>query len=176
MGTLVDPAVLASKCCVVSDSVYLRASCECHRLTSTFFQALPNGAEVIEISPWGESGWTETQKVTAHLPDGDEVDYFLKSCDNDVAGPMFKGEFHSLGRLHELLPEACPKPVSWGEYQDAPGTFFVIMEFLYLQRLNPERIEADEIAGMIARVHLATIGTSPQGGFGFEVPTASSSP
>ncbi len=123
--------------------------------------------------PWGTSGWTDTQRVTTEVDgadggEADVVEYFLKSCSEEVAQAMFKGEFTALNTLHELMPESCPKPFGWGEYVSSPGTFFILMEFLYL---IPKEPSASKIAHMIADVHRATAGKSPDKQFGFYVPT-----
>ncbi|KAH8891098.1 hypothetical protein GQ53DRAFT_746716 [Thozetella sp. PMI_491] len=81
---------------------------------------------------------------------------------------MFAGEFASLSTMHALMPQSCPCPRGWGEYRTSPGTYFVVMDFLYLitELPAPERI-----SGLIAGLHKTTAGTSPNNMFGFHVPT-----
>lgn len=37
---------------------------------------------------------------------------------------MMRGEFESLGAIHSVVPGFCPKPVCWGAFRAAPGSFF----------------------------------------------------
>ncbi|KAG8158033.1 hypothetical protein KVR01_012305 [Diaporthe batatas] len=66
---------------------------------------------------------------------------------------MFEGEFTSLARLYELVPSSCPKPYGWGEYENSPGSYFIIMDFLYL---IPELPEESKISQLIAKIHQVT--------------------
>ncbi|KAI7773484.1 hypothetical protein LA080_010574 [Diaporthe eres] len=82
---------------------------------------------------------------------------------------MFAGEFTSLDRLHSLVPSSCPKPYGWGEYETNPGSYFIIMDFLYL---IPELPEESKISHLISKIHQTTAGTSLEGKkFGFYLPT-----
>lgn len=123
---------------------------------------------MISAVPWGSSGWTRTTRITTCLADETEQDFFLKDCDAEVSHDMFKGEFHSLQTMHKWLPEASPKPHGWGQYDESPETYFVVMEFLFLV---PEMPSPSKITDLIVSFHKATMGTSPDNKFGFVVPT-----
>lgn len=81
---------------------------------------------------------------------------------------MFRGEFYSLETMHNLMPESCPKPVGWGQYDESPDTYFLIMDFLYLILKHPD---PERITELLANLHKTTAGTSPDNKFGFHVPT-----
>lgn len=82
---------------------------------------------------------------------------------------MFKGEFASLDRLHSLVPSSCPKPHGWGECETESGTYFIIVDFLYLTSELPDE---SKICGLISQIHQSTAGTSLGGKkFGFNLPT-----
>lgn len=80
---------------------------------------------------------------------------------------MCEGEFRSLDTMYKLMPESCPRPVGYGEFQATPGTFFVIMDFLYLFAEQPD---PTKITRLIADLHKKTQGQSPENKFGFYVP------
>lgn len=130
---------------------------------------LPKGIVVTRVAPWAASGWTETRRLTTKLPKGDIKEYFVKSNSDPIANTMFKGEFASLDRLHSLVPSSCPKPHGWGEYETKPGTYFIVMDFLYLTSELPDELK---ICGLISNIHQTTAGTSLEGKkFGFDIPT-----
>jgi protein-ribulosamine 3-kinase len=131
-------------------------------------RCLPGDATVTRVIPWGSSGWTQTMRVTTERSDGTQQEYFLKDCNIEVAHDMFKGEYFSLKTMHDLMPSSCPKPVGWGQYDDSPDTYFLIMEFLYLIAEHPD---PDKITDLLVGLHKTTQGTSPENKFGFYVPT-----
>lgn len=94
------------------------------------------------MQPWGASGWTQTARVTTKLADGIPKEYFLKTCSEDFAKVMMKGEFLALEEMHSHMAESCPKPHSWGEYESSPGTYFLVMDFLdiIVELPDPARI------------------------------------
>ncbi|KAH9905312.1 Fructosamine/Ketosamine-3-kinase [Xylariomycetidae sp. FL2044] len=138
-------------------------------LDPAILKCLPEGINVVKRVEWGLSGWTDTSRLTTELPDGTVKEYFLKTCSAEVAHDMFKGEFKGLETMYELFPTACPKPRGWGECHAEPGTFFVIMDFLYF--VVDEHPSPDMVGRLVSELHKKTAGTSPNGQFGFYVPT-----
>ncbi|KAJ4422137.1 hypothetical protein N0V82_003220 [Gnomoniopsis sp. IMI 355080] len=69
--------------------------------------------------------------------------------------------------MHSQIPEFCPRPYGWGECQTLPGTFFLIMEFLYLINKRPS---PEAISKVISYLHKRSSGSSLDGKFGFLVP------
>lgn len=132
-----------------------------------FLTGLPDDATVTRVIPWGSSGWTQTMRVTTELSDGTQLEYFLKDCATEISEDMFKGEYESLKTMHELMPGSCPKPVGWGQYDNHPETYFLLMEFLYLIAEHPD---ADKITDIVVGLHKTTQGTSPDNKFGFYMP------
>lgn len=119
-----------------------------------------------ESIPWGASGWTQTTRILASV-NGLRKDYFMKTCSASFGALMMEGEFNSLDKMHNHIPDFCPKPFGWGECETSPGTFFLIMEFLYLINEHPD---PEAISRVISELHKSSAGTSPDGKFGFPVP------
>lgn len=133
------------------------------------FAGLPHGTVITDVIPWAASGWTETRRLSTTLPDGSIKEYFVKWNSDTIAKTMFAGEFSSLDRVYSLVPSSCPKPHGLGEYETNPGSYFIIMDFLYL---IPELPEESKISQLISKIHQTTAGTSLEGKkFGFYLPT-----
>lgn len=111
----------------------------------------------------GKSKWTNTQQVVVRHPDGHTKSYFLKSCSADVGRVMMEGEFTSLRTMHDSLPTLVPRPFGWGKLESAPGTHFLLMDFLELGNTLPGPVE---LAQVVAELHGCL---SPDGKFGFPV-------
>jgi fructosamine-3-kinase len=79
---------------------------------------------------------------------------------------MMEGEFHSLSAIKTIMPDFAPQPYGWGQYKEAPGTYFLIMEFLDLRMEMPDPATFTKLA-----VELHQKSESPTGMFGFHVPT-----
>lgn len=135
-----------------------------HR-ANIFTEGLPPGSVATELTAWGMSAWTRTQRVVIRHPDGNTKAYFLKSCSEDVAAVMMKGEFTSLCTIYDIFPDRVPKPFGWGELKSTPGTYFVLMDFLQLDSSLPDPAE---FAQVVTDLHKG--GTSPNGKFGFSIP------
>lgn len=119
------------------------------------------------MQPWAASGWTQTARLATKLPDGTPKEYFLKTCSKDPAEVMMKGEFQALEEMHSHMPESCPRPHSWGEYESSPGTYFLVTDFLDLIAELPDPART---ASLVARLHEKTKGQSPNNMFGFHGP------
>ncbi|MBE3041764.1 hypothetical protein IMZ48_04125 [Candidatus Bathyarchaeota archaeon] len=74
------------------------------------------------MKAWGESAWTQTQRVTVQHPDGQTKTYFPKTCSDAIGPVMMKGEYISLFIIHSLLPALVPQPFGWGQFISTPGT------------------------------------------------------
>lgn len=134
---------------------------------TNILEGLPEGAELTAVTPWGTSAWTQTTRVSAKSRDGEKHEYFLKTSSTDFARIMCEGEFRSLETMYELMPDSCPRPRGYGEFKSSPGTFFVIMDFLFLFAEHPDPAK---ITQLIADLHKRTQGQSPDNKFGFYVP------
>jgi protein-ribulosamine 3-kinase len=79
------------------------------------------------------------------------------------------GEHHSAGAIGALVPGFVPKPVGKGEYYDETNTHV----YFYLQNYHDMDLHSPpdpaELASTVAELHRK--GTSPNGMFGYPVPT-----
>ncbi|KAI1267981.1 Fructosamine kinase-domain-containing protein [Xylariaceae sp. FL1019] len=145
----------------------------------------------------GKSGWCHTLKISTSKGNY----FLKECSDYESAEPMFRGEAAALKHLHDMMPTACPEPYGWGQYKNRPGTWFLLMEFLDFakeasllaktQQDHSAPSEQDteagnfssmkdagiklptakQIAQFVSEMHKSTSGTSPDGKFGFHVPT-----
>lgn len=133
----------------------------------TYCSVLPAAARIVEVPPFRISAWSQPSRISTICADGEARDYFLKTSATDAAMVMCRGEYHSLEALCKLLPDSCPKPVGWGEFKAAQGTFFVIMEFLPLVSKHPDPAKLTHSSDL----HMKSQEQSPDGKFGFHVPS-----
>lgn len=83
------------------------------------------------------------------------------------ARALAEGEFHSASAINAAVPELVPRAVGWGEYQvDGLQMFFYLSDFHDLDVSAPP-----EPVDFISRIAALHRGTSPNGMFGFPVPT-----
>ncbi|KAF1982272.1 hypothetical protein K402DRAFT_397712 [Aulographum hederae CBS 113979] len=136
-------------------------------LDDTVFEALPiDGTTVTSARSYGMSLWGHTAKITARLPDGMKVNYFLKSVSlGDLGRTMIEGEFESLKALNAVSPEFCPEPYDWGKFQKL-DTYFLLAQFREVGEQPPDPIK---FTARLADLHKRSI--SPTGKFGFHITT-----
>lgn len=129
---------------------------------------MPKGTKVIASESSGISAWTRTAKVSVILPDGTATRYFLKCATGQGAAALAQGEFHSANNINSVFPGFVPKAIGWGEYDnDGTTTYFFLGVFHDMDFSTPP--EPDEIMSMVSELH--SRGTSPNGMFGYPVPT-----
>lgn len=79
------------------------------------------------------------------------------------------GEYLSSQALHAVIPENVPRPIAVGVLARDSNKHFLISEFIDLiEELPP----VAELASVIAQLHKNSV--SPNGKFGFDVPTSQS--
>ncbi|KAH7304038.1 Fructosamine kinase-domain-containing protein [Stachybotrys elegans] len=102
-------------------------------------ELLPPGTEVVGISPHGNSQWSRTAEIQTEL-EGNSVSYFLKVTDRPSGQAMYHCEFESLVVMYEAVPEYCPRPIGWGQYETDPNVWFLLTSFIemYDDDLDPE--------------------------------------
>lgn len=127
---------------------------------------LPPGTQIESIHPHGVSYWTRTAEIVTRLPDGSPASYFLKVSQGDTGLGMVSGEFHSMLAMWKTLSKFVPKPIGYGTYQSSADIHFFLCELIDMTDDIPE-IEA--FTETLAELH--TKGVSPNGMYGFEVPT-----
>jgi protein-ribulosamine 3-kinase len=77
-----------------------------------------------------------------------------------------RGEYTSMTAISQALPDFCPVPIAVGTYASDPSVHFFLMSFV---DMTDEVPEPDSLAAKLAELHVK--GTSPNGKFGFPVPT-----
>lgn len=82
---------------------------------------------------------------------------------------MAEGEFHSASAIDALVPGLVPKAAGWGEYHDGESQVYFFLGDFHDMNLSaaPEPVR---FTSRTAELHQK--GTSPNGMFGFPVPTA----
>lgn len=80
---------------------------------------------------------------------------------------MFRGEFESMKAIHDILPEASPRPVAWGRCRREPDAFFFLAEFVNMDSKRENVPDATVLCQTLAEMHRK--GVNPAGKFGFPV-------
>lgn len=81
---------------------------------------------------------------------------------------MMEGSFESEAIFNQYAPENIPKPVAFGHYKSDPDTWFFLAEFFDMVDEVPE---PSHFIPLIVRIHKDSMGKSPEGKYGFHVPT-----
>ena len=76
------------------------------------------------------------------------------------------GEFESTKAIQSVLPNCVPNPIAWGTYAEDQNVHFLLMEFV---DMKPEPLGIEQFTRMLTDLH--TKGVSPNGNYGFHVPT-----
>lgn len=130
---------------------------------------MPAGTQVLSVESHGTSSWTKTAKISVILPDGRPKKYFLKCAKGEGARPLVEGEYHSAKAIDAIVPGLVPEPAGWGGYvKDATQEYFFLGDFHEMHLLTPP--EPLRFISQLAELHKR--GKSPNGMFGFHVPTA----
>ncbi|KAL9607736.1 MAG: hypothetical protein Q9167_007376 [Letrouitia subvulpina] len=129
---------------------------------------MPKGTRVISSVSHGVSSWTKTAKVSAILPDGNPKVFFLKCATGQGSRALAQGEFRSASAINAVVPGLVPKAAGWGEYTNGKSRmYFFLGDFCDMDFSSaPEPVH---LASRIAELHQK--GLSPNGMFGFPVPT-----
>ncbi|KAL9003318.1 MAG: hypothetical protein Q9188_003794 [Gyalolechia gomerana] len=131
-------------------------------------KVLPEEIKIVSAESYGTSSWTKTAKLSAILPGGSPKNYFLKCTKGLSARALVEGEYHSATAIEAVVPELVPKPAGWGLYNDGESqVHFYLADFHDMDlTVAPE---PQYLISQIAELHQK--GTSPNGMFGFPVPT-----
>lgn len=79
---------------------------------------------------------------------------------------MVSGEYESMKALYSALPALTPEPIAWGTFAQDDNIHFFLCEFVDMTDDLPE---VDTSMKMLAELHAKS--TSPNGQYGFHVPT-----
>ena len=81
---------------------------------------------------------------------------------------MMEGTYESESILQRYCPDHVPKPITWGNYESNADLWFYLCEF---RDMVDEVPDPSEFVPIIVEIHKATMGNSPEGKYGFHVPT-----
>lgn len=90
----------------------------------------------------------------------------LQVVQNETGKAMVSGEYVSMTSLHDTLPTFTPVPVAWGTYAADANVHFFLCGFV---EMNDDLPDVQLLAASLAELH--TRGLSPNGKYGFSVPT-----
>ncbi|KAI0112615.1 Fructosamine/Ketosamine-3-kinase [Hypoxylon sp. NC0597] len=92
----------------------------------------------------------------------------MKCAAGKSSRALVEGEFHSAAIINDVVAGLVPKAVGWGEYHDGKSqVYFFLGDFHDMNySINPEPVS---FMSKIAELHQVT---SPNGMFGYPVPTA----
>nr|OQO27408.1 hypothetical protein B0A51_05044 [Rachicladosporium sp. CCFEE 5018] len=131
-------------------------------------RVMPVGSKVLVAERYGTSAWTKTGKITVRLPDNEEKRFFIKCITGKGARALAEGEYHSATAMCAAAPGLVPEPVGWGTYlADSRDCFFYLGEYRDLDLAAAP--DPSAFGARVAEFH--GNGTSPNGMFGFPVPT-----
>lgn len=85
---------------------------------------------------------------------------------HDTGKGMVSGEFASMTALHKTVPDLTPAPIAWGTYASDSNVHFFLCSFVEMTDDVPE---IQTFIPKIAELHKN--GLSPNGKYGFSVPT-----
>jgi protein-ribulosamine 3-kinase len=93
---------------------------------------------------------------------------FPQSTSGEDGRRMMEGSFESESAFHFYSPDHVPKPIAFGSYDDDPATWFYLCEF---RDMMDEVPDPADFVPVIVGIHKASMGKSPNGQYGFHVPT-----
>ena len=76
--------------------------------------------------------------------------------------------FASEKALHEYAPLNVPKSIAWGNYKSNENIWFYLAEHHNMVNTVPN---IQQFVPMVVKIHQKSMGRSPTGKFGFDVPT-----
>ncbi|KAG8529000.1 uncharacterized protein KY384_006689 [Bacidia gigantensis] len=124
-------------------------------LASAYLLKLPEGTQVVGAFPHGASYWTRTAEIETQQVDGSSMSFFVAK--GDVGLAMVSGEYVSMSELHKTIPDATPAPIGWGT------------SIISASLLTAGSLDIQAFTAKVAELH--TKGVSPNGKYGFAVPT-----
>ncbi|KAL9109111.1 MAG: hypothetical protein Q9227_006202 [Pyrenula ochraceoflavens] len=89
-----------------------------------------------------------------------------KVTHSDAGRVSLRGEFESMSAIYKATPDFCPMPIATGDYASDPNVHFFLCSFV---DMTDEIAELETLPAKLADLH--TKGTSPNGNYGFHVPT-----
>lgn len=130
--------------------------------------ALPQGSTVLSIKVSGASAWVQTVRITVRHQDALTKDYFMKTEKGEEGRRMMEGSFESEKIFNSYAPTHIPKPIAWGCYKSDPDMWWLLSDF---REMVEEVPDAKDFVRIVVKIHNDSAGSSPDGKFGFHVPT-----
>lgn len=87
---------------------------------------------------------------------------------------MLLSEFSGTSAIHSLTPDFIPQPIAQGTYSSNPATHFYIAAFIPMTSSLPFTPPfREKFCALLAKLHKDSTARSPNGKFGFHIPTYS---
>lgn len=112
------------------------------------------------------SFWANIGGINVELAERTPHSFFIKMILNERGKNMMQGEFESMSAIHTLLLHFAPEPFAWGRYESVPDAHFFLC---HLREKMDEMPDPHRFTARLAALHQNS--KSPQGKFGFHVPT-----
>ncbi|BFZ64870.1 hypothetical protein YB2330_006023 [Saitoella coloradoensis] len=125
--------------------------------------ALPSHLTPLTLSSHGGSSFSQVLQLTCSDTSANDTEtrFFIKVDRNQS---LVRGEHASLNAIWDAVPNFCPQPIAFGAWEQAKTHWFLVTSFIDTKG-SPG---SAEFARKLAKLHSKT---SPDGKFGFEVPT-----
>ncbi|KAJ9261309.1 hypothetical protein DTO212C5_8349 [Paecilomyces variotii] len=137
-------------------------------LDPSILSALPKDCRIHTVKPHGTSFFASTGRIDVELADGTPSSFFIKVLPGETGRNIVHGEFESMKAIHATSSDFVPRPIAWGTYRDVPGTHFFLSEY---REMRHEMPDPHDFGACLATLHQKS--KSPNGKFGFHVPTYS---
>ncbi|KAF8545130.1 Fructosamine kinase-domain-containing protein [Trichophaea hybrida] len=135
-------------------------------LDEAILARFPSGTKILSASRHGKDRFARSAKVVARLPNGEIHSFLLRGSAGESGKRLMRGEFESLGAIHSVVPNFCPKPICWGTFRSICNTFFNLS--MYHERVSPPK-DTTAFCASLAKLH--TRSSPPDSRFGFPVHT-----
>ncbi|GAW14604.1 hypothetical protein ANO14919_040070 [Xylariales sp. No.14919] len=139
------------------------------KLDEAILSHLPQGGEVISVTPLGLSENCDTTRIEVRLPDGSIARFFEKSSTGQHGFELMRADYEGGSSIHRFIPENVPRPIAFVTYQSDPDRHSFLMEFVDM--MDDELPGPEPFMETIASLHRESVGKSPTGKFGFQVDT-----
>lgn len=161
-----DPNIVAGK--------YMHISPRNPISTTNITTGLPHNPRVVSTARHGSSYWdnTFTGRINVNQEDDTPQSYFIKVLTRDQGKSILHGEYESMKKVHAVVPDYVPKPITWGTYKHDPDTHFFICEYREMTLARDRMPDPAPFAERLAALHQRS-ESSNNGRFGFHVPTYS---
>ncbi|KAK3386565.1 Fructosamine kinase-domain-containing protein [Podospora didyma] len=131
------------------------------KLDDALLAVLPDGGNVVSVTPSGMSEYVHTYRIQVSMPDGSSQVFFQKEATGSNGYELMEAAFISESTAHEFIPEFLPKPVTMGTYKSRPNVHFFLSEFVEL--IEDDIPDPEDYMAPIIALHMRSMGRSPYG-------------